>query len=560
MFAVHQTAPAKREPATATPASVLRSLGSEATGARIRAGTRQTPGETGEQPERRLDRPVDREGERERPGERREAPCERRRDRDAERVRAAHRADEDPARQEEDTRGSRREPEREPQPFVGQEPPEAEERRSREHEREEERGRADPAGPGAVDLNPLAHDSHARASSARAPACRQTPPRRWTSSMNRLYNRSQPGRSAESYCSECQSTAKPPPFSAAQSSKRTQTLLRFPGAQAEVALGRERDVHRRERHLDEVARRIPLEVPGAKRMRDAGAKAESVAEAERRVVREAGRLELGEIAVRVERAGSGTAGRGRGRRAPRGVSFSAHDPRWVVGGRVAAVEADLGAAVAQRLDEPRAQPFVRLDGGAVELVRVLGQEEERRRGAAAPLVGEDPIEAPERIGPASTLCSGAPGQPAQLPQRRTGRDRGPRSVFARAAAPLRPYPRPLPGRVDVVSERNREARPAPARGLQAELSTQPLEWRVERVEAGGRRPEAVVLVARAVSLLDAGEVEERLGQRVVAGARRARPAPRPPRRTRTSSPKPTSRAPIESSTQRALRSTASGIT
>ena len=233
------------------------------------------------------------------------------------------------------------------------------------------------------------------------------------------------------------------------------------------------------------------------------------------------------------------------------------DPRGVVRGRVAAVETDLGAGVEQRLDESRAEPLVLLGGRPVELVRVLGHEEEGRRGAAAPLVGEDPVEAPEGVG-AARLVQRRAGESAQLAQPRT--DTPADQVRLRASScSLEPDPRPLPRRVDVVRERDRETRAAPARRFRAELSPQPFEGRVERVETGGRRPEAVVLVTRAVSLLDAGEVEERLGQRTSRG--------RSPRSTcsqasgsyATSSPKPTSRAPIESSTQRALRSTASGI-
>jgi hypothetical protein len=74
------------------------------------------------------------------------------------------------------------------------------------------------------------------------------------------------------------------------------------------------------------------------------------------------------------------------------------DPRGVVCSRIAAVETDLGAGVEQRLDEPRAKSVVLLSGPPVELVCVIGQEEEGGRRATAPLVGEDPVEAPERVG------------------------------------------------------------------------------------------------------------------------------------------------------------------
>lgn len=59
---------------------------------------------------------------------------------------------------------------------------------------------------------------------------------------------------------------------------------------------------------------------------------------------------------------------------------------------------------------------------------------------------------------------------------------------------------------------------APARWLDAEPAPQTLERRVERVEAGRGRSKAIVLVPGAVSLLDAGEVEERLRELVAVGS------------------------------------------
>lgn len=68
-----------------------------------------------------------------------------------------------------------------------------------------------------------------------------------------------------------------------------------------------------------------------------------------------------------------------------------------------------------------------------------------------------------------------------------------------------------------MGERDGEAGAAPARWLDAELAPQALERRVERVEAGRGRSKAIVLVPGAVSLLDAGEVEERLRELVALG-------------------------------------------
>ena len=65
-----------------------------------------------------------------------------------------------------------------------------------------------------------------------------------------------------------------------------------------------------------------------------------------------------------------------------------------------------------------------------------------------------------------------------------------------------------------MGKRDGEAGAAPARRLDAEPAAQTLERWVERLERGAGRPEPAVLVARAVSLLEAGEVEERLGELV----------------------------------------------
>src|SRR5262249_13488681 len=179
------------------------------------------------------------------------------------------------------------------------------------------------------------------------------------------------------------------------------------------------------------------------------------------------------------------------------------DPLRVGGGRVTAVEPDLGLPLLERLDEPRPQPLVLLGCAAVELVRVVGEQEERRRGTGTALVLEDPVEAPVRVGSAN-LVHGRSGQAAELAHARS--DASVREVALRARGrSLDASARPLPGHVDVVGQRDDEAGAAPARRLETEARAQPLERRVERVEARRSGPEAIVLVTRPVSLLDAGE-------------------------------------------------------
>ncbi len=101
--------------------------------------------------------------------------------------------------------------------------------------------------------------------------------------------------------------------------------------------------------------------------------------------------------------------------------------------------------------------------------------------------------------------------------------------------------------------------PPPARRLEPEPAPEPLERRVERVEAGRRGREAAVLVPRAVELLDAGEVEERLCE--VVAVRPLSPVHLLPGRGHVGEVVPSSSSlpPIVSSTQRARRSTLSGI-
>ena len=113
-------------------------------------------------------------------------------------------------------------------------------------------------------------------------------------------------------------------------------------------------------------------------------------------------------------------------------------------------------------------------------------------------------------------CGAAPGERADLAQARAGLA-ATEVGFACAVARPDPDGRPLPRRVDVVGERDGEPGTAPPRRLDAEPAPQPLERGVEGVERRAGRAKPRVLVAPAVPLLDASEVEERLGELVALG-------------------------------------------
>ena len=146
---------------------------------------------------------------------------------------------------------------------------------------------------------------------------------------------------------------------------------------------------------------------------------------------------------------------------------------------------------------------------------MIGHHEERGRRIAPPLVGEDAVEAPERVGSAR-LVERPAGQRARLAQAGAHPAAKQVGLRARSGAP-KPGRGPLPRRVDVVGERDGEAGAAPTRRLDAEPAPQALERWVERLERGTGRPEPAVLVTSAGLLLDAGEVEERLGELVALG-------------------------------------------
>src|SRR5436190_7952150 len=136
-------------------------------------------------------------------------------------------------------------------------------------------------------------------------------------------------------------------------------------------------------------------------------------------------------------------------------------------------------------------------------------EEGRAMGAAAPLFGDDLLEAPVRIGAAHAVDRRG-GEGRRLAER------GPEAHAERVSLQASSRgadadARPPPGVVDVVGERDGERRVA-----DAELPAQALERRVERVEPRRFRAEAAVLVTRAVPLLHTRKMEEAGGE-VVAG-------------------------------------------
>src|SRR6266550_4453285 len=134
--------------------------------------------------------------------------------------------------------------------------------------------------------------------------------------------------------------------------------------QAEVPLLGKRDVHDRERDLEEVEWPVLFEAPGPEGVADPCAEAEPVRIAERRVVGEAEALERGEIAVRINsQVVIALAAHGPGERLE--LTLLLVEAGLVLGGRVAPVQADFHPGGGDRLDYPRAQALVDLRGRSV---------------------------------------------------------------------------------------------------------------------------------------------------------------------------------------------------
>jgi hypothetical protein len=131
------------------------------------------------------------------------------------------------------------------------------------------------------------------------------------------------------------------------------------------------------------------------------------------------------------------------------------------------------------------------------------------------LLGHDLREAPVRVALAELVERHA-REPARFVQRGTGLAREHVSLEARGSAEHADA-RPAPRHIDVVRQRDHEAGAAVPRSLHAELAAQPLERRIERVEAGRRREETPMAVAGRADLLDPGEMEEGGGEVVSFG-------------------------------------------
>ena len=174
------------------------------------------------------------------------------------------------------------------------------------------------------------------------------------------------------------------------------------------------------------------------------------------------------------------------------------------------MQADLASAGEDRLDQSRPKPLVGVGRRAVRRMAVAGHEEERRPREPGPLDPHDPLERPVRVG-ASELVRGDARQRPRLTQGGAA-PAGPGMALQARGGPAHADPRPAPGRVDVVGERDREARSRPAWRFDPEPGTEALERRVERVEARRGRRESPVPVPRRAALLEAREVEERLGE------------------------------------------------
>src|SRR5206468_3237006 len=101
--------------------------------------------------------------------------------------------------------------------------------------------------------------------------------------------------------------------------------------------------------------------------------------------------------------------------------------------------------------------------------------------AAPTLILEDSIEAPVGVG-AGDLVHGGAGDASELAQARP--DPALEQVALRTRGGSLDAPAcPLPGHVHVMGQGDGEAGAAPARRLDSQAMTEPLERRIERVEA-----------------------------------------------------------------------------
>ena len=125
-----------------------------------------------------------------------------------------------------------------------------------------------------------------------------------------------------------------------------------------------------------------------------------------------------------------------------------------------------------------------------------------------PLDLDDALEAEVGVGSTNAM-HGHGREPAGLTQGCVSVP-SPDSRLQPAGAEADSLARPAPGDVHVVTERDGEPGAAPAWRVEPQVPAQPLERRIEWVEARRRRGEPAVLVARPIPLLDPRKVEERL--------------------------------------------------
>src|SRR5205085_8943843 len=112
-------------------------------------------------------------------------------------------------------------------------------------------------------------------------------------------------------------------------------------------------------NLDEIERRVALEVPRPERARKSCSKADRIREAERRVVQETERRERPQVSMRID-SEVVVAGAGRLHSEPLERGPLRRELRVVVGRTVRRVEPDLGIDIHEGLHEPWAKLAVRL--------------------------------------------------------------------------------------------------------------------------------------------------------------------------------------------------------
>ena len=185
------------------------------------------------------------------------------------------------------------------------------------------------------------------------------------------------------------------------------------------------------------------------------------------------------------------------------------------------MQPDLGLALAAASRPGEGEPLVGLGRRPVIVrVRAIGRTSTRRRSV---LLGQDPLEAPVRVGTAHPVNRGvaSPGLRA-APAPTTGEH----LVLGRAAPPRTPVRVHFQG--VSTSWVSATAKRAPhQRGGSSRAAPQPLDGRVERVERGRRGAEAIVFVPLASRSSTRARWKNASATRRPSAAPRGRAAPRP---------------------------------